>query len=41
VQAEAELVLGGKMGRELTLKRALKDVKKEYDVVFLDWVGQA
>ena len=24
--AEAELVLGGKMGRELTLKRALRDV---------------
>src|SRR6267154_3870783 len=25
--AEAELVLGGKMGRELTLKRALNEVK--------------
>ncbi len=34
--AEAELALAGKMGRELTLKRALKDVKKDYDVVFLD-----
>ncbi|HEV2062281.1 MAG TPA: AAA family ATPase [Solirubrobacteraceae bacterium] len=34
--AEAELALAGKMGRELTLKRALKDVKKSYDVVFLD-----
>src|SRR3712207_4491594 len=34
--AEAELALAGKMGRELTLKRALKDVKKNYDVVFLD-----
>jgi chromosome partitioning protein len=34
--AEAELALAGKMGRELTLKRALKDVKKHYDVVFLD-----
>jgi chromosome partitioning protein len=34
--AEAELVLGGKMGRELTLKRALRDVKRRYDVVLLD-----
>ncbi len=34
--AEAELALAGKMGRELTLKRALRDVKKDYDVIFLD-----
>lgn len=34
--AEAELVLGGKMGRELTLKRALREVKRRYDVVLLD-----
>ena len=34
--AEAELALAGKMGRELTLKRALRDVKRDYDVVFLD-----
>ena len=34
--AEAELVLGGKMGRELTLRRALKDVKRRYDVVLID-----
>jgi chromosome partitioning protein len=34
--AEAELALAGKMGRELTLKRALKDVKRNYDVIFLD-----
>jgi chromosome partitioning protein len=34
--AEAELVLGGKMGRELTLKRALKDVRRRYDVIFID-----
>src|ERR687893_1980424 len=34
--AEAELALAGKMGRELTLKRALKDVRKDYDVIFLD-----
>src|SRR5919206_901138 len=34
--AEAELVLGGKMGRELTLKRALRDVKRPYDIVLID-----
>jgi chromosome partitioning protein len=34
--AEAELVLGGKMGRELTLKRALNEVKRNYDVVLID-----
>jgi chromosome partitioning protein len=34
--AEAELVLGGKMGRELKLKRALKDVTDEWDVVLID-----
>src|SRR5688572_30810373 len=34
--AEVELVLGGKMGRELTLKRALKDVKRNHDVVLID-----
>jgi chromosome partitioning protein len=34
--AESELVLGGKMGRELTLKRALKDVKRRYDIVLVD-----
>ncbi len=34
--AEAELVLGGKMGRELTLRRALKGVKKRYDIVLID-----
>ena len=34
--AEAELALAGKMGRELTLKRALKDVKNDYDVILLD-----
>jgi chromosome partitioning protein len=34
--AEAELALAGKMGRELTLKRALKDVKRDYDIVLLD-----
>jgi chromosome partitioning protein len=34
--AEAELVLGGKMGRELTLKRALREVRKDYDLVLVD-----
>jgi chromosome partitioning protein len=34
--AEAELLLAGKMGRELTLKRALKPLKDRYDVIMLD-----
>jgi len=34
--AEAELMLGGKMGRELTLRRALKPVLGQYDVVLID-----
>jgi len=34
--AEAELVLGGKMGREMTLRRALRDIKRRYDVVLID-----
>ena len=34
--AEAELVLSGKMGRELTLKRALREVKRRYDLVLID-----
>jgi len=34
--AEAELVLGGKMGRELTLKRSLRDAKRPYDLVLID-----
>jgi chromosome partitioning protein len=34
--AEAELILGGKMGRELTLKRALRDVRRRYDLVLID-----
>jgi chromosome partitioning protein len=34
--AEAELALGGKMGRELTLKRALRDVQRSYDLVLID-----
>jgi chromosome partitioning protein len=34
--AEAELVLGGKLGRELTLKRALREVDDNYDLVLID-----
>jgi chromosome partitioning protein len=34
--AEAELVLSGKMGRELTLKRALREVRKDYDLIIVD-----
>src|SRR5919106_1639599 len=34
--AESELVLSGKMGREMTLKRALRDVKRRYDVILID-----
>src|SRR5882724_8883691 len=34
--AEAELALAGKMGRELTLRRALKEVADDYDVILID-----
>jgi chromosome partitioning protein len=34
--AEAELVLGGKLGRELTLRKALRDLKRDYDVIMID-----
>jgi chromosome partitioning protein len=34
--AEAELVLGGKMGRELTLKKALREIRDDYDLVLID-----
>jgi chromosome partitioning protein len=34
--AEAELMLGGKMGRELTLRKALRDLGDEYDLVLID-----
>jgi chromosome partitioning protein len=34
--AEAELVLGGKMGRELTLKRALSEARREYEFILID-----
>ena len=34
--AEAELVLAGKMGRELTLKRALSESRRQHDVILID-----
>src|SRR3954451_2240964 len=34
--AESELAISGKMGRELTLRRALRDVKRGYDLVLVD-----
>jgi chromosome partitioning protein len=34
--AEAELILGGKMGRELTLRRALRDVKRSHELILVD-----
>ncbi len=34
--AEAELMLGGKMGRELTLRRALASVADDYDLILID-----
>lgn len=34
--AEAELSLAGKMGRELTLRRALRDVADDYDIIMVD-----
>jgi chromosome partitioning protein len=34
--AEAELMLGGKMGRELTLRRALAKAPEEFDLILID-----
>src|SRR3954471_9137047 len=34
--AEAELALTGKMGRELTLRRALRALDEPYDVILVD-----
>ena len=34
--AEAELSLAGKMGRELTLRKALREVADDYDVIMVD-----
>jgi chromosome partitioning protein len=34
--AEAELMLSGKMGRELTLRNALREPKRRYDAILID-----
>jgi chromosome partitioning protein len=34
--AESELVLAGKMGREMTLRRALREAKRRYDLILID-----
>jgi chromosome partitioning protein len=34
--AEAELILGGRMGRELALKKALRKLHGDYDVILID-----
>jgi chromosome partitioning protein len=34
--AEAELILGGKMGRELALKKALGQLRDDYDLILID-----
>jgi chromosome partitioning protein len=34
--AEAELALGGRMGRELTLRKALATIAGDYDIVLID-----
>ncbi|HTD57688.1 MAG TPA: AAA family ATPase, partial [Solirubrobacteraceae bacterium] len=34
--AETELMLGGKMGREMTLRRSLQELREEYEIVLVD-----
>jgi chromosome partitioning protein len=34
--AEAELMLAGKIGREVTLRSALRDLKREKDIILID-----
>lgn len=34
--AEAELMLAGKIGREMTLRNALREPKRQYDVILID-----
>ena len=36
ILAEVERSLSGKMGRELVLRKALKDVRKEHDLLLID-----
>ena len=34
--AEAELMLAGKIGREVTLRNALRDLKRQKDIILID-----
>ena len=34
--AESELVLAGKIGREVTMRNALREVKRRHDVILID-----
>lgn len=34
--AEAELLLAGKIGREMTLRNALREAKRRYDIILID-----
>jgi chromosome partitioning protein len=34
--AESELILAGKMGRELTLRNALRELKRQHDLILID-----
>ncbi len=34
--AESELILAGKIGREVTMRNALREVKRDYDIVLID-----
>jgi chromosome partitioning protein len=34
--AESELILAGKMGREMTLRRALREPRKRYELIIID-----
>ena len=34
--AEAELMLAGKIGREVTMRNALREVKRRYDLILID-----
>jgi chromosome partitioning protein len=36
ILAEAERALSGKMGRELVLRKALKDARKDFEVILID-----
>ena len=36
ILAEVERSLSGKMGRELVLRKALKDARKQHDVILID-----